>query len=104
MMRRAAGLDADETGRQLGEERRHLRMSMGLSHHNLSCGVDAVDMLGPIQAGRRKLHGGWLLLRLPDSNPPWRLARLWPSCGVAERVDHTFPVDRRGSGALTQFR
>ena len=63
VMRRAARLDADQAGRQLGEERQHLRSSQRLANNDLASRIDAVNLknaLGQIEADRGNLHGGWL--------------------------------------------
>src|SRR5215468_11564155 len=43
-MRTAAGLHADQTRRQLGEERQHLLASELPGDHDLALGIDAVDL------------------------------------------------------------
>jgi len=44
IMRTAAGLHADQTRRQLGEERRHLLASEPSGDDDLALGIDAVDL------------------------------------------------------------
>ncbi len=58
---RAARLDADQTGLQLGEERHHLAPAQRSADDDLAGVVDAVDLenvLGQIDADGGYLHGG----------------------------------------------
>ena len=68
---RAARLDTDETGLQLGEERHHLAPAQRSPDDDLAGAVDAVDLknvLGQIEADGADIHNGWLLLLVVDDN------------------------------------
>src|SRR5665213_2504616 len=64
MMRRGAGLDADQAWRQLLEERRDITPLQLATNDHLASGINAVDLeyrLGDIETdGRDRLHV-WLL-------------------------------------------
>jgi hypothetical protein len=72
MMARAAGLNADKTGRKLAEERYHLATTQCPSDNNSARLINAMDLknvLGEINAHRGNSHSGWLLLFVvPDEN------------------------------------
>jgi VIT1/CCC1 family predicted Fe2+/Mn2+ transporter len=60
-MRAAAGLHAEQTRRQVDEERRHLVSAQLLLHEHLAVLVDSVDLehvLRQVDTNSRKLHGG----------------------------------------------
>src|SRR3546814_15720256 len=44
VMRVAAGLDADQTSRQLREERQYPRPAPALAHHTFTCSINAVHL------------------------------------------------------------
>ena len=72
VMRCPAGLGAYQAGRQLLEERQHLRSSQRLANDDLTGRADTVNLknvLGQIEADRAKLYCRWLLLGLHDSKP-----------------------------------
>ena len=58
VVRVAAGLDADQTARQLREERNHPGPAQALAHHHFACGINTVDLkhrLRDIQPDRYNL-------------------------------------------------
>src|SRR5918998_3065885 len=70
VMARAAGLHADKAGRELAEERDHLRSSQSPPDDHLSRAADRVnlkDVLGQVEADGRDLHRGGSKLVLRDS-------------------------------------
>ena len=63
VMRRGAGLHADQTAPQPGEERHHLPTPQRLAQHHLACCIHCVDLkhlLGQIETDRGNLTHGWL--------------------------------------------
>jgi hypothetical protein len=63
VVRPAAGLEADQAARQIGEERQHLAACQPLPQHHLAACIDAVHLehaLGNVQPDRGNLHLGRL--------------------------------------------
>src|SRR6266567_5610145 len=88
MMRRCAGLDTDETRRQLLEESNDVTTLQLAPDDHLAFRVDAMDLknrLRDVETNRRdRLHGPVLRIR----SPPWRPRSVALTCRWRSRPQH----------------
>src|SRR5262249_29782757 len=105
IMRTAAGLHADQTRRQLGEEGQHLLASELPGNDNLALGIDAVDLeylLCKVEPdGGNCSHGRpSLVIRLQQSlSGPWMPCEAPPpSSRMARSATDRLVLDRREHG------
>jgi hypothetical protein len=70
---RGAGLQVNQAGLKLAEERYHLTSPQRFGDNNFSGRINSMDLknvLGQIKADGANLHGGWLLLLVVFDDKP----------------------------------